>query len=90
MKAFTILFVLTLFVFSVSADEVKIVKPEEVGLSTPRLQIISNMMHDNIDEKKMAGVVVLVARFRSRSHPSCSTKSAPRSRRSKSSSALTC
>ncbi|MCX7102567.1 MAG: serine hydrolase [Methylobacter sp.] len=62
MKAFTILFVLTLFVFSVSADEVKIVKPEEVGLSTPRLQIISNMMHDNIDEKKMAGAVVLVAR----------------------------
>lgn len=54
-----------LFALSVSpafAEDVKTVKAEEVGLSTPRLDRITDLMRRTIDEKKMAGAVVLVAR----------------------------
>jgi CubicO group peptidase (beta-lactamase class C family) len=44
------------------AEEVKTVSPESVGLSTPRLEKISSFIQGHIDEKKMAGAVVLVAR----------------------------
>ncbi|MFA6971744.1 MAG: serine hydrolase domain-containing protein [Gallionella sp.] len=44
------------------AEDIKTVRPEEVGLSSPRLENIGNMMQTDIDQKKMAGAVVLVAR----------------------------
>jgi len=44
------------------AEEIRIVKPEEVGLSSARLDKISNFIDRHIEEKKMAGAVVLVAR----------------------------
>jgi CubicO group peptidase (beta-lactamase class C family) len=58
---FVVLF-LTLLVNTTLAEEIKLVQPEEVGLSTPRLAKISNMIQGTIDDKKMAGAVVLVAR----------------------------
>jgi CubicO group peptidase (beta-lactamase class C family) len=57
-----IVFLLVLLVNTAVADEIKTVKPEDVGLSTARLARISNMMRTDIDEKKIAGAVVLVAR----------------------------
>jgi CubicO group peptidase (beta-lactamase class C family) len=45
-----------------AAEAVKTVKPEEVGLSTPRLEKISQSMRGYIEQQKMAGAVVLVAR----------------------------
>lgn len=46
----------------VAAEDTKLVRPEDVGLSTPRLERISNLMRSTIEEQKMAGAVVLVAR----------------------------
>ncbi|MDO8207091.1 MAG: serine hydrolase domain-containing protein [Gallionella sp.] len=57
-----IVLLLALLANAAFAEEIKTVKPEEVGLSTPRLERISNMIQGTIDEKKMAGAVVLVAR----------------------------
>lgn len=59
-----ILFLLALGFLSngVLADELKLVKPEEVGLSTPRLNNITRFIGSHIEQKKMAGAVVLVAR----------------------------
>ena len=57
-----IVFLLVLLVNTAVADEIKTVKPEEVGLSTARLARIGNMIQTDIDENKMAGAVVLVAR----------------------------
>lgn len=42
--------------------EIQTVSPESVGLSTPRLERVSQLMRTTVDEKKMAGMVVLVAR----------------------------
>lgn len=44
------------------AEGIGTVKPEEVGLSSPRLARIGTMIQSDIQEKKMAGAVVLVAR----------------------------
>lgn len=44
------------------AAEVARVKPEEVGLSSARLDKVSGLMRNHIEEKKMAGAVVLIAR----------------------------
>lgn len=44
------------------AEDVKAVRPEDVGLSSPRLERISNLIRGHIEEKEMAGAVVLVAR----------------------------
>lgn len=57
-----IVLLLALLANAALAEDIKTVKPEEVGLSTPRLERISNMIQGTIDEKKMAGAVVLVAR----------------------------
>ncbi|MDH2917037.1 MAG: serine hydrolase [Gallionella sp.] len=46
----------------VAAEDIKVVQPETVGLSSPRLERISNFIQSHIEEKKMAGAVVLVAR----------------------------
>lgn len=53
---------LTLLVNAAVAAEISTVKPEQVGLSSPRLEKISNMIQTDIDQKKMAGAVVLIAR----------------------------
>lgn len=44
------------------AEGIGTVKPEEVGLSSPRLARIGTMIQTDIQEKKMAGAVVLIAR----------------------------
>ncbi|MCK9394917.1 MAG: beta-lactamase family protein [Methylobacter sp.] len=46
----------------VAAEDVKAVRPEDVGVSSPRLERISDLIGSHIEEKKMAGAVVLVAR----------------------------
>ena len=64
MKRITLPFLLALVLLAppVAAEDINIVRPEEVGLSTSRLERISNLMRNTIEEKKMAGAVALVAR----------------------------
>lgn len=57
-----ILLVFVLLVNSLAAEEIKITNPESVGLSSQRLDRISELMQSTVDEKKMAGEVVLIAR----------------------------
>lgn len=42
--------------------QVEIVAPENVGLSSQRLQNLDNLMQSHVDEKKIAGANVLIAR----------------------------
>lgn len=44
------------------AEDIQIVKPESVGLSSPRLAKVSGFIRSHVEEKKMAGAVVLIAR----------------------------
>lgn len=53
---------LVLLVQGAWAEGVGTVNPEEVGLSSPRLARIGTMIQTDIQDKKMAGAVVLVAR----------------------------
>jgi CubicO group peptidase (beta-lactamase class C family) len=46
----------------VSAQEITLVEPIEVGLSADRLERINDVMEDYIEGKKVAGTVTLVAR----------------------------
>ncbi len=48
--------------FTAWAQEVPVVKPETVGLSSERLERISSAVQRSIDEKRIAGAVTLVAR----------------------------
>jgi len=49
--------------FNVSlAEDYNIVEPEEVGLSTTRLQRIDTLIDSHIQDKKISGAVVMVAR----------------------------
>lgn len=57
---FCILFSATISV--AGAEEILIVKPETVGLSHERLKNIEKLIDQHVDEKKMAGSVVLIAR----------------------------
>jgi CubicO group peptidase (beta-lactamase class C family) len=58
-----VLLLLALFTHIAKASDINIVRPEEVGLSTRRLEKISNLIRDDIiKEKKMAGAVILIAR----------------------------
>lgn len=57
-----IFLILAIFVSSAQAEEIRTVKPEEVGLSSARLANISKMIQGEIEQNKMAGAVVLVAR----------------------------
>ena len=50
------------FVNAVAAGEITVVTPEEVGLSSTRLDRIGQLITRHIEEKKIAGAVVLVAR----------------------------
>jgi CubicO group peptidase (beta-lactamase class C family) len=45
-----------------AAMDVKVVAPESVGLSSERLARLDKAMQDHIDQKKTAGIVMLVAR----------------------------
>jgi CubicO group peptidase (beta-lactamase class C family) len=47
---------------NLNAKELKVVSPESVGLSSERLSRIDKVMQEEIDQKKKAGMVVLVAR----------------------------
>lgn len=42
--------------------QVEVVAPESVGFSAPRLQNLDNLMQSHVDEKKIAGANVLIAR----------------------------
>lgn len=44
------------------ADEIRPVRPEQVGLSSARLSRIGALVQQHIDQRKIAGAVVLVAR----------------------------
>lgn len=44
------------------AEDIQIVKPESVGLSSPRLAKVSGFIRSHVEENKMAGAVVLIAR----------------------------
>jgi CubicO group peptidase (beta-lactamase class C family) len=45
-----------------SAQEVTVVNPEKVGLSTERLARLDKVMQEEIDRKHKAGIVILIAR----------------------------
>lgn len=57
-----LLFVLLLISSSLVAQELPIAKPEDVGLSSERLQRLTSVFEAYSADKKMAGSVVLVAR----------------------------
>jgi len=55
-------FFFVLFLSAAVAQEVPVVKPEAVGLSSERLERISSAVQREIDNKRIAGAVTLVAR----------------------------
>jgi CubicO group peptidase (beta-lactamase class C family) len=55
-------FCMTLLPSGVIAQDLPAAKPESVGLSTERLERISNVVQKNIDDKRIAGAVTLVIR----------------------------
>ncbi|GAB5604848.1 serine hydrolase domain-containing protein [Sideroxyarcus sp. TK5] len=57
-----ILLTLALWMNPVAAEDIKTVRPEDVGLSSQRLEKIGDFIQSHIEEKKMAGAVVLIAR----------------------------
>ena len=56
------LFLIVLLAGAAVAEDIKVVSPESVGLSSQRLDKVSGFIRRHIEEKKMAGAVVLVAR----------------------------
>ena len=58
----SVMLLLAIFAEAFAGDEINVVKPEEVGLSSPRLDRISHLIERHIEEKKIAGAVVLIAR----------------------------
>lgn len=64
MKRMTLpfVFLLALLASPVLADDYSVVKPEAVGLSSTRLNNISEFIGSHIEQHKMAGAVVLIAR----------------------------
>ena len=53
---------LFLFSFSISAQELESASPEEVGVSSDRINRLTNVMQEYVDQNKMSGAVALVAR----------------------------
>jgi CubicO group peptidase (beta-lactamase class C family) len=53
---------LGVFAGNLAAGDVKTVAPENVGLSSERLERLSKAMQEDIDQKKTGGIVVLIAR----------------------------
>ena len=64
MRFTTFIFLASVYTAIASADATSmlVVKPETVGLSSQRLGNIDALISKHIDEKKMAGTVVLIAR----------------------------
>jgi CubicO group peptidase (beta-lactamase class C family) len=64
MKSIILPFLLAIALLAspVSAADIKPVQPEEVGLSSSRLDTVGGFIRHYIEEKKMAGAVVLIAR----------------------------
>lgn len=64
MRFTTFIFLASVYTAIASADATSmlVVKPESVGLSSQRLGNIDTLINKHIDEKKMAGTVVLIAR----------------------------
>jgi CubicO group peptidase (beta-lactamase class C family) len=56
-----ILFLFT-FSFTIYAQELQSVNPEEVGVSTERINRITKVLEDYVNEGKMSGAVALIAR----------------------------
>jgi CubicO group peptidase (beta-lactamase class C family) len=64
MKKISSLFTLLLFTFSfpLIAQELERVSPEEVGVSSDRINQLTSVMQEYVDQDKMSGAVALVAR----------------------------
>ena len=67
LRKFNLRFLLAAFVLlitcsSVSAQELSRAKPEELGLSSERLQRLSAVFQEYVDEGKLSGSVILIAR----------------------------
>lgn len=63
MKKISLLTILLfLFSFPISAQELESVSPEEVGVSSDRINQLTNVMQEYVDQNKMSGAVALVAR----------------------------
>ena len=57
-----VLLAMALLANPVTAADIQAVAPESVGLSSSRLERVSNLIQATVDEKKMAGAVMLIAR----------------------------
>ncbi|MDH5552034.1 MAG: beta-lactamase family protein [Nitrosomonas sp.] len=57
-----VMFVFCLYVSAAFAGNYKVIKPESVGLSTERLERLTNLIDEHVEEKKIAGSVILIAR----------------------------
>lgn len=58
-----ILFIFLFLASTLHAQELPVAKPEELGLSSERLQRLTSVFQAYADDKKMSGSVVLVARY---------------------------
>jgi hypothetical protein len=62
-KRFTTLITIVLILgISVTAESLPKAIPEKVGLSSKRLERVSELFQDLVDQQQLAGVVALVAR----------------------------
>jgi hypothetical protein len=59
---------LGLFAILLPAQDIDVVAPESVGISSSRLARLDRVMQDYVDQQKLAGIVVLVARHGSVVH----------------------
>lgn len=66
--AFIAALLLTILAMEIPAQEMKVVAPEKVGLSSERLARLDKAMQEEIDQKRKAGIVVLIARHGSIAH----------------------
>ena len=66
--AFIAALLLTTLAMEIPAQEIKAVAPEKVGLSSERLARLDKAMQEEIDQKRKAGMVVLIARRGSIAH----------------------
>jgi CubicO group peptidase (beta-lactamase class C family) len=59
---FMVFFLSFIFTLPAYSEQLSVVKPENVGLSSERLAKIDKMMQKHVDEKLIPGAVILVAR----------------------------
>lgn len=53
---------MSLVPFSLPADELEVVPPEEAGLSSKKLEQVDRAMEDSIEKKRIPGGIVMIAR----------------------------